>query len=469
MPIDDEFKGAELGDPRRLERLIRVAEQLEADPSKSIAAAMGTEAEREAAYRLLGNEAIELGAILAPHFAKSCERARRAVRVVVAHDTTEVGFSTRRAGLGRINNGELGRGFFLHTALAVSSDGRREPLGILGAQPHMRMKAPPQKKRKHTERVAEADKESARWWELVDTVSQRLDSPSLAIHVMDREADNYLLLARLVGLGHRFVIRVKHDRRIELEGDQEPTLKKELARLEGRVTRQITIGPREPKSFSKPLIPPNRARTAVLEFRTTSVVLRRPSPVPLTDFVLPETLALNLVHVVEKDPPEGYEPVDWKLYTSEPIETNAQITDIVDFYDTRWVIEEYFKALKTGCSLEKRELESARSILNCLGILMPIAWTLLRFRTLARDDGAAPASTVLTKLQIKVLQRVEFVRMKEDNPTVRDAYLAIARLGRHIKNNGPPGWQVLIRGYQELLVLSRGAALMLGIEVSDDL
>lgn len=466
MSIGSEFEGAKLGDVRRTDRLVRVAQRLASDPTKSIASAMPTVAEREAAYRLLSNEALDLESVLAPHVVRTTERAAQASRIVVAHDTTEVGFSTPRAGLGRVNDGELGHCFFLHTALAVSRDGRREPLGVLGARPHTRMKLARGRQR-HTERIDEAKKESARWWQLAEEVSGRLTDGTQAIHVMDREADNYVLFARLLAGGHRFVIRGKHDRRIKLSGIKDPTLKHELARLTGRVTRQITIAPREPKPLAKPLLPPNRARAAVLEFRATEVTLRRPTPAPATAFELPPTLTMRIVHVIEHAPPDGYAPIEWKLYTSEAVDTTTQIEEIVDAYDTRWVIEEYFKALKTGCALEKRELESAQTILSCLGILMPIAWSLLRIRTLARDAGDAPAATVLTKLQIAVLQRLEHVRMRATNPTVADVYTAIAVLGCHIKQNGPPGWQVLMRGYNELVGLARGAALMLGLNVAD--
>ena len=37
--------------------------------------------------------------------------------------------------------------------------------------------------------------------------------------------------------------------------------------------------------------------------------------------------------------------------------------------------------------------------------------------------------------------------------------LAIARLGGHIKNNGEPGWIVLGRGFQDLLLLEIGALM----------
>lgn len=435
-----------------------MADRLAVAPDKSVAAAMPDEAEREAAYRFLRNDEIEFDDIVAPHIAQTVERARTAKTVIVAHDTTEVGFSTPRAGLGRINDDEMGRGFYLHTALAVSGDGRREPLGVLGTRRLVRLTPRRKKKRKHTETVDELAKESSRWWELASEASSRLDRAS-AVHVMDREADSYVLLARLIDGGHRFVVRVKHDRRIELEGAKQPTLKTELKRLDGLLSRQITVAPREPKPLAKPLLPPSRARTAKLEFRATTVVLCRPSPSPATDFDLPRTLTVNVVHVVEVDHPEGYEPIDWKLYTTDSIASPEAIEAIVDAYDTRWIIEEYFKALKTGCALEKRELESADTIFTCTAILMPIAWSVLRLRNLARDDSDAPAGEILTPVQIKVLQRHRIARMTAVNPTVGDAFLAIARLGRHIKRNGPPGWQVLMRGYRDLLVLAEGAAL----------
>jgi hypothetical protein len=463
MGIGDEFEGVELGDERLERRLLEMVSRLAEAPTKSVSAAMGNEASREAAYRLLSNESVEMDAVLAPHHKASSERARKAERVVIAHDTTEIGFSTPREGLGRINDGEMGRGFFLHTAIAVTNDEHREPLGVVGVRRHLRMKPSPKTKRRHTETVAEGEKESARWWELVYEVSQRLPSGTQAIHVMDREADNYVLLAKMVAAQHRFVIRMQHDRRVDLDGHKDPTLRHALAGLQGRVTRGITIAPREPKPLAKAVLPPSRVRAAQLEFRATPVTIRRPSPSPASDIDLPETLDVNVVHVVELDPPTGYEPIEWMLETTEPITTNEDVAAIVDAYDRRWVIEEYFKALKTGCAVEKRELEGAHSIFNLLGIMIPIAWRLLHLRTLSRTASATePASRVLTKIQILVLQRHRDVKMTTREPTVRDAFLAVARLGAHIKNNGPPGWQVLARGYLQLLTLSQGAAIALG-------
>jgi hypothetical protein len=40
--------------------------------------------------------------------------------------------------------------------------------------------------------------------------------------------------------------------------------------------------------------------------------------------------------------------------------------------------------------------------------------------------------------------------------SLREALLAVAALGGHIKNNGEPGWIVLGRGFETLLTLEQG-------------
>jgi hypothetical protein len=169
---------------------------------------------------------------------------------------------------------------------------------------------------------------------------------------------------------------------------------------------------------------------------------------------LPEALSLNFVHVREVDTNGTEPPVDWVLATTESIETVAAIERIVDIYRSRWVIEEYFKALKTGCEYEKRQLESEHTLSNALAVLVPIAWQLLLLRSLARTDDKAPAAAALSKTQLTILAAVSKKLPKE--PTVRQALLAVAGLGGHIKNNGEPGWIVLGRGFQHLLALEQG-------------
>lgn len=170
---------------------------------------------------------------------------------------------------------------------------------------------------------------------------------------------------------------------------------------------------------------------------------------------LPKTMRVNVVTVRELDPPDGMEPVDWQLFTSEPIETEGQIIAIVDFYRARWIIEEYFKALKTGCVIERRQLESKDTIDKALMLFVPVAWALLRMRTASRSQVRQPILTVLSVAQIAILKNQTGMALRK-NSSAAEAYVAIAKLGGHIKNNGAPGWQVLGRGYLQLLTLEVG-------------
>jgi hypothetical protein len=114
---------------------------------------------------------------------------------------------------------------------------------------------------------------------------------------------------------------------------------------------------------------------------------------------------------------------------------------------------------------EKRQLESKHTLLNALAIFAPIAWQLLALRQLSRNRAELPADSILSPLKLTLLQRHPDVRLRPD-ATIRDAMLAIAALGGHIRNNGEPGWQVLGRGYEDLLLLERGAALALRCDQS---
>ena len=118
---------------------------------------------------------------------------------------------------------------------------------------------------------------------------------------------------------------------------------------------------------------------------------------------LAASLRLHAVRVREVETHGDHEPVERRLLTTEPIESPADVERILDVYRTRWLIEEYFKALETGCAIQQRQLESKHALLNALALFIPIAWRLLRLRTLARGDAEAPATEALTAVQVEVL------------------------------------------------------------------
>jgi hypothetical protein len=104
-------------------------------------------------------------------------------------------------------------------------------------------------------------------------------------------------------------------------------------------------------------------------------VLKRPAY--LKDPV-PETLTLNVVHVIKPHPPTGEPAVEWLLFTTLPVDSETQVATVVDNYRARWTIEEFNKAIKTGCAYESREFQTLHALLKTLAISLPIACELTR-------------------------------------------------------------------------------------------
>lgn len=461
MNIRGEVETAELGDKRLTSRLVRLVERLARAPDQSFPKAAGSDAALEATYRFLGNDAVMPEAIMAPHVAATRDRCLQAEAIFVAHDSTEFRFSTEREGLGRLAT-ESSHGFLGHFAFAVSA-ASRAPLGILGMETVFRERG--SRNPRHSTRRPPGERESQRWLALVRRVAVVVGDGVPTVHVMDREADGYELLTALSAEKHEFIVRLRFDRAV----DRTVGRGRISDVIRGRrtlLTRDVTLSARIPR-HNEPLSrakkhPYRRARQAVLRVSASAVAVQRPEQFR-TD--VPETLRLNVVRVQEMNAPRGVDPVEWRLVTSLPIDTPEDVALVVDGYRARWVIEEYFRALKQGCAYEKRQLESKHALLNALAVFTPLAWQLLALRQLSRDTPDIPAERVLSPLKIKLLQRHPEIKLIQ-KPTVRQAMLAIAALGGHIKNNGDPGWQVLGRGYEDLLLLERGAALALGCDQS---
>lgn len=450
-----EFDEIDLGDPRRTRRLLQFIEELAKRPDSSLPEALGSDAHLEGAYRFLNNDNFDFDDLLEGHREQTIARAEQAGDVLVLHDTTTCHFDhADPRELGYLPTGKAG--FFAHVGLVVDAGRDRRPLGVLHVEPYWREKRSgrgSRKKHLSGRELAKWDgREAERWFRGVELCQEQLSECSV-VHVMDREGDKYELLAHLHEHNERYVIRSNHDRRLskDYEGQtlrenarQQPVLLEREVRLSRRIA---STAPR-----SRSAAPARQARPAKLSVTATAVVLRRPNSLPRK---YPPTLTVHVVQVQELDPPEGEKPVVWTLLTSEPIGTPEEVARIIDIYRYRWLIEELFKAFKTGCLYEQRQFESRHALLNLLALCLPIAVELLWMRGRVSDDPQAPAEEVVTARQIEIL-RLMGHRPVPDEATVLQVLLAIAGLGGHLKRNGSPGWHVLYRGYQRLLDYEAG-------------
>ncbi len=443
------FGECKLGDQRRTKRLIRLAEQAAARPDGSTPDQTESWGDCKAAYRLFDQDDVTFDEIVRPH----CEQTRASCRPgdvkLIINDTTEVDFgcSRRATGLGPTGKGS-GRGFFLHSALMLdAADGRIDGLAgqlLFYRKPKSKRRVP-----KNTRRRA-ADRESVVWGKLVDCVG-----PSPAdvkwVHVDDRGADDVEVFCRIQAQGNSCVIRAARLNRWVLtpEGDR--------VQLQ---TLLPTLPNRETITFEAPANNEQPARTATLELRFAEVQMPMPSVMTpwLREHRPLKPLQLWVVELREPHPPVGVKPLRWVLYTMERVTDLAAAHTVIGWYERRPTIEDYHKALKTGCRVERRYYETAQRLERMTGLLSVVAVRLMQLKTAAKETPDRPAVEVAPAQWVRLVQ---IVRRKPVNPgmTIREFLRAVAGLGGHLgrKCDGEPGWITLWRGFEKLMLIARGA------------
>lgn len=444
IPFADDLADVDLGHRARERRAQAVLQALRQHPDRGFPKVFG-EGDCDRFYEFLSSEQVSASELLEAHTRKTTMRSIAAGEVLIVHDSSEFEWNRSQPIVGMTDFGKRGYGFLGHFSIAVSAD-VRVCYGVLGIETIVRE----EKKSKVKWRVRYDDptKESLRWFRGVEESEGLLPESVEAIHVMDREGDIFELFAHMVERGQRFVIRMRKDRLVVAEKGSQLTVMRSLREVPALARREVDLSKRrEPLPAAARRHPAREKRIATLEIAACPVAILRPSGL---DSKLPKSLPINVVHVWEPEPPVGEEPISWVLFTTEPIDSPEQVLKIVDFYRARWVIEEFFKALKTGCLLEKRQLESARAIANVLALFVPIACEMLALRALARIAPDALASEFIDEEKIEVL-RVISKRKLPERLTVHAFYLAVAALAGHLKRNGEPGWKLLGEGYRELL------------------
>lgn len=458
--ILSDFTDVNLGDPRRDQRLRKIIEAFAASPASSLPVMMRTAAELQAFYRFGNNDHVEFEDLLAPHSRAAAARVAACGDVLVAHDGTEFQFrldEELREGCERL--GAESQGFWGAVSLAIEADSQR-PLGVLGCETWTRKdlnpKRPNQKRSPKRKGHGSGRIDGIRWERFIASSEAHVVDRTKLIHVIDQEADGFPLFAMLIGAGRRFVIRVSGDRVVELTGDKKVLTHLSEASEKTKVVHRVTVPisrRRQAKRHSKH--PARDARDAKLTFSALRVTLKRGSDV---DKSLAKSIQLNVVCVREVDVPEGDEPIEWLLATSEPIDSPQDVIKVVDYYRGRWRIEEFFKTLKTSCAFEKRQLESKSALLKLLAVSLVVAWHVMLLRHASRTRPDDPATGALSPLMLFVLAATGRVPLRED-ATVNEALYAVAALGGHIKNNGAPGLITLSRGMERLVERVVGCVL----------
>jgi hypothetical protein len=378
-----------LGDHRRNERARAILQARWEQPQASFLGSFPNWAPAKGAYGLIEHPSadISLSSLLAPHAEQTQRRMAAEPVVLLPEDTTTLNYTGLRQtrGLGPLGE-QKGQGLWLHSLLAFRPDGI--PLGVLAAQSWARPPGPSDTDQRNGQGLA--DKESLRWVESFQkAVSAGRRMPQTQLVVMtDREGDLYELhdAVQQAPANVHVLIRAQHDRLL-VEGQK---LWAFMARQAVGLRRTVHL----PRGHGQP------AREAQVEVRWARVTTQAPA-VGCKKSWPPLTFWGVWVH--EPNPPAGREALDWMLLTDLPIPNAEAAWEKVQWYCKRWGIEEWHRALKTGCGVEHREFKTAAHLQRVLAFDLIVAWRVLALVKLGRQLPQLPASVLYSEEELLVL------------------------------------------------------------------
>jgi hypothetical protein len=459
----DETEAADIGDARLDECFTDILEALAAAPTASLTQTFRGRHELKRAYRFFDNPKVTPGKILEPHFEKTAERCRSQQVALCVQDTTELDFTKPKQqveGAGPLAKANR-LGAFLHLVEAFTVNGT--PLGAVWAKLWTRdfpdPDAPKLSKAEKREKWRDTpieEKESVRWLEGFRETRKlaSADPDTTYVSLCDSEADIYELLAEPRTPNMHFIIRGCQDRAVlDEHGETLGVIRDALSSQPVLFTHEITVRGREPKvSCDKRSRRTARvSRRAITEVRAAAVTIK----VPQGRKNLVGSVTVNIVLVREINPPEGETPVEWILLTTLPISCVAEVKLVIEYYTVRWMIEVYFRTLKTGCRVEERRFETLERMLACAAIYLIVAWRVLLVSRLGRKFPDLDCTVLFDDSEWRAVWAVTHrgEPVPSTPPPLSVMIRLVASLGGYVDRPSrpdPPGAETLWKGHQRM-------------------
>ncbi len=382
--VMDEIQTVDLRDKRLERRLVGLLDTLSQASSASIPAVCHDRAEMVAAYRFFDNDKVDFADVLSPHIDATYERVNGQKVALLIQDTTELDLTrptSEMDGAGPLQNGRR-LGALLHLLHAFTTDGT--PLGTLSAEAWTRgsVTNKPKTKRGSSARRMEAarkpfeEKDTYRWLQTAkhcQEIKQHCADTQLVM-LADRESDITEVIDYCTSQ-HQFDwdIRADGDGVLNKQNKAETSSRvhdylshtKPLYRDSLSIRARLSWGSESVKH--RPGKADREARNVKVTVHSGEITLNDPRVGKR------EGVTVNAVLVREAKPTPEADPIEWVVLTSLPVATREKVELIIRYYLTRWMIELFFKTLKSGCRIESRRFEHIDRFLPSLGLYMIIA------------------------------------------------------------------------------------------------
>jgi hypothetical protein len=400
--------------------------------------------------RFLGNAKVTVASII-ESWSESTVAAAEGRHVLAIQDTSEINFTTtarRRRGLGEIGKGN-GRGVLLHPMLAVDAEDG-VCLGLLSGKVWTRCG----RRTVSHDRRDLSDKESQRWIATAETAKPLLAGAAMVTSIGDRESDMFAAWACVPEERFHVIARAMHDRKL-VDGTGLYAAGEHIA----VVDEGLIVLPSRAQG-------PERLVRLALRFRAVSLAR------PQTKFLrhLPESVPLTLIDVREPNPQAGTEPLHWRLLTSHAVASLQDAWRIVEWYKRRWLIEQFFRVLKTqGFKLEDSQIATADRLVKLVAIAAKAAVITIQLLQARDGRGWQPVRLAFNAAQIATLTALnhdleaQSKRLKNPHPPDSLAWAAwiIGRLGGWdgYPSSRPPGPITMKHGLEYFHAVAVGWSL----------
>ena len=400
--------------------------------------------------RFLGNAKVTTERII-ESWSDGTVAAAEGRHVLAIQDTSEINFTTtaeRRRGLGETAKGNV-HGLLLHPMLAVDADDGT-CLGLLSGQVWTR-----KGRRTVSHDLREpSGKESRPWIDTALAAKPLLAGAAMVTVLGDRESDIFAFYASAAEQHFHVIARSMHDRK--------------LADDSGLYVTSEAMAVVEQRAVVLPARAQRAERVVPLELRFGAVNLARPQNKFLRH--LPDNLPMSLVDVREVNPQAGTEPLHWRLLTTHPVADAEQAWRIVEWYKRRWLIEQFFRVLKTqGFKLEDSQIATADRLLKLVAIAAKAAVITIQLLQARDGRGQQPIHLAFNTNEVAALtalnQGIESKskRLKNPYPPDRLAWAAwiIGRLGGWdgYPSSKPPGPITMKHGLEYFHAVAVGWSL----------
>ena len=365
--VRQELEKTQLRDARRTNRFMKIVSNLIDKPTSSVPQASGTWAETKATYDFWDSPYIKPAQLRRGHVDATLSRIKNHQIILAIQDTTELNYTTYKAvkGVGYLDS-KYAQEFKLHSTLAATTQGL--PLGIIDQYVWARdLKSLGEADRRYQKLTEE--KESQRWLDALKNTSSIIPDSQQVVIIADGvppqklgEADFYDLFACANREQADFLIRPTQNRCLESSSNH---FKEEMESREPQVIITVELKPN----------PTRQSRLATLTIRYQTLTIQPPQNRAKKEQLNP--IELQVILVKESQPPSESSEIEWWLVTTLPITCIEDVTTYVRWYSYRWLIDHYHYVLKSGCGIEKLQLETAKRLEMALATYSIVAWRLL--------------------------------------------------------------------------------------------